>query len=247
MKKIIVVGATSAMAEHCMRLWVKEPVELFMAGRDQTKLEAVAADLKVRQPQAKIHLFAFDFKSLTEVSAFVNAAYLSGPVSIALIAHGYLGEQSACQQNLELCQYVLEVTGISPVLFAEAIAQRMDEAGEGRLAVIGSVAGDRGRKSNYIYGAAKGLVERYVEGLQHRFALKKNIHITLIKPGPTATPMTHLLQAQSLSMASVQDVSKQIVHAIEKGTRVVYTPKKWGFIMRVLKHLPAFVFERLEI
>jgi decaprenylphospho-beta-D-erythro-pentofuranosid-2-ulose 2-reductase len=246
MKKIIVVGASSAIAEHCMRLWVaSEPVELILAGRDEERLNRVVADLKIRQPLIQVQIHVFDFNDLVAIEAFVKTAFASGPVTCALIAQGYLGEQAVCQQNLAACRHVLEVNGLIPVLFAETIANAMEIIGFGQLAVIGSVAGDRGRKSNYIYGAAKGLVERYIEGMQHRFA-KSNVKIILIKPGPTATPMTANLQVKG-SLAAVDEVARQVVQAIDQGKGVVYAPRKWAVIMGIVKRLPRFVFERLDI
>jgi hypothetical protein len=132
------------------------------------------------------------------------------------------------------------------VLFAEAFAGHLANAGQGTLALIGSVAGDRGRKSNYVYGAAKGMVTRYAQGLQHRFA-GSNVKIVLIKPGPTDTPMTAQLKAQGAKLASVEAVAKGIVNAIDRGQAVVYVPGKWRLIMWVIRHLPGVVFNKLNI
>jgi short-subunit dehydrogenase len=132
------------------------------------------------------------------------------------------------------------------VLFAEAFAQQMQKANSGTLAVIGSVAGDRGRKSNYVYGAAKGLVTRYVQGLQHRLA-NTNVKVVLIKPGPTDTPMTAHLKQSGVKLAAVDRVASEILRGIENGQRVVYTPKIWSLIMMVIRHLPNFVFKRMNV
>jgi len=143
-----------------------------------------------------------------------------------------------------LVHEALAVNGISPVLFAEAFAAHMEKARTGTLALIGSVAGDRGRKSNYVYGAAKGLVTRYVQGLQHRLA-GTGVKVVLIKPGPTATPMTaHLPQR---GMASVESVAGLIVKGLREGKPVIYAPPKWAIIMMVIRHLPGFVFNKLDI
>jgi decaprenylphospho-beta-D-erythro-pentofuranosid-2-ulose 2-reductase len=105
----------------------------------------------------------------------------------------------------------------------------MEERNQGTLAIIGSVAGDRGKKSNYVYGAAKGLLARYVQGLQHRFA-KSNVKIVLIKPGPTDTPMTAEMKAKGVKMASAEVVAQIIVVGINQGEAIIYAPKKWGAI-----------------
>jgi len=161
-----------------------------------------------------------------------------------LIAHGNLPVQSDCQQDVALTRQVLEINGLSPVLFAEAFAAQMEAAGSGTLAIIGSVAGDRGRKTNYVYGAAKGLIDRYAQGLQHRFAGTK-VKVVLIKPGPTATPMTAHLPQRGL--ASVEAVANRIVTAVAVGQPVVYAPARWWLIMMIIRHLPRVVFNRLNI
>jgi short-subunit dehydrogenase len=122
----------------------------------------------------------------------------------------------------------------------------MHKANDGTLAIIGSVAGDRGRKSNYAYGAAKGLVARYVQGLQHRLA-GTGVKAVLIKPGPTDTPMTAQLKQQRSRLANVEDVARVIVKAINQGNPIVYVPAKWALIMMAIRHLPNIIFNKLEI
>ena len=244
-KHIVIVGATSCIAEQCARIWIKEPVlMLTLVGRDKNKTQALADDLAVRNPSATIKVVTTDFLSPKEIAQSVETICTEAPVAIALIAHGSLPDQQQCQQDLELNQHTLEVNGISPVLFAEAFATQMEKAQQGSLALIGSVAGDRGRKSNYVYGAAKGLVTRYAQGLQHRFA-HTPIKIILIKPGPTATAMTAHLPQRGL--ASVEAVAATIVQGIAQGKAVIYAPKKWAVIMMIIIHLPAFIFNKLDI
>jgi short-subunit dehydrogenase len=144
------------------------------------------------------------------------------------------------------CCEALEINGISPVLYAEAFAQHMARENHGTMALIGSVAGDRGRKSNYVYGAAKGLVARYAQGLQHRFS-GTDVKIVLIKPGPTDTPMTAHLKGQGAKLASVEVVAKKIIDAIERGQAVAYIPRKWMLIMLIIRHLPRIIFNRMNI
>ena len=244
-KHIVIVGATSGIAEQCARIWIKEPaLMLTLVGRDKNKTQALADDLAVRNPSATIKVVTTDFLSPKEIAQSVETICATTPVAIALIAHGSLPDQQQCQQDLELNQHTLEVNGISPVLFAEAFATQMEKTQQGSLALIGSVAGDRGRKSNYVYGAAKGLVTRYAQGLQHRFA-HTPIKIILIKPGPTATAMTAHLPQRGL--ASAQAVAATIVQGIAQGKAVIYAPKKWAVIMMIIIHLPAFIFNKLDI
>ena len=246
-KKIVIIGATSVMAEHCARLWVQaRSVDLILVGRDTGRIERVAADLRVRSPQSKIRTVQSDFLESNAIYSTVDAIVEQGDVDVVLIAHGSLPEQSDCQDDLGICRSALEVNGVSPVLFAEAFAKHMGRANHGTLALIGSVAGDRGRKSNYVYGAAKGMVTRYAQGLQHRFA-GTGVKVVLIKPGPTNTPMTAHLQGKGLKMASVEEVAQKIVDAVDCGQPLVYVPGKWALIMMIIRHLPKFIFNKINI
>lgn len=246
-KNIVIVGATSAIAEHCARLWVTGRVaELTLIGRDLARLERVATDLRVRSPQSAIRVLTADFLDPAAIQATVDGVCSGSPVDIVLIAHGSLPEQSACQHELGACREALEINGVSPALYAEAFARHLARRDAGTLALIGSVAGDRGRKSNYVYGAAKGLVTRYAQGLQHRFA-GSGVKVVLIKPGPTDTPMTAKLKGEGAKLAPVETVAEKIVEAIERGQPLLYVPGKWALIMWVIRHLPAFVFNKLNI
>ncbi|MFG6456938.1 SDR family NAD(P)-dependent oxidoreductase [Roseateles sp. BYS96W] len=247
MKHILIVGATSAMADQCARLWAtRGGARLVLVGRDERRLETIAQDLRVRGQGVEASTRVVDFEDAAAIGALVREAAAERPVDIALVAHGHLPDQPACEAELTLAARELSINGVSPVLFAEAIAGEMQRAGRGALAVIGSVAGDRGRKSNYVYGSAKGLVERYVEGLQHRLAATP-VRVTLVKPGPTDTPMTAHLKRDGAKLADVAAVARDIVSATEAGKPVLYTPGKWVLIMAVIRNLPRAVFHRMNI
>jgi decaprenylphospho-beta-D-erythro-pentofuranosid-2-ulose 2-reductase len=242
--RIVIVGATSAIAEHCARLWVRAAVDIVLLGRDLVRVSRVATDLRVRSPHSSVTAHEVNFLDPAGITVLAQKLASEKAIDVVLIAHGNLPDQTECQHDVALARDALEINGVSPVLFAEAFAHQMEQVGRGTIAIIGSVAGDRGRKTNYVYGAAKGMVERYVQGLQHRFAHSK-ITIVLIKPGPTATPMTaHLPQR---SMATAQAVASRIVAAIASGTPVVYVPAKWAVIMMVIRHLPRAIFNKLNI
>ncbi|MBB3808902.1 SDR family NAD(P)-dependent oxidoreductase [Pseudochelatococcus contaminans] len=246
-QRIVIIGATSAIAEHCARLWLqKRPTELTLVGRDARRIERVATDLKVRCPQSEIRIVQAEFLDPAAIATITGDIVDSGRIDIVLIAHGSLPEQAACQNDLRSCYDAIEINGVSPVLYAEAFAKKMANNNHGTIALIGSVAGDRGRKSNYVYGAAKGLVARYAEGLQHRFA-GTGVKVVLIKPGPTDTPMTAHLKDNGAKLASVEVVAKQIVEGVEAGKPVIYTPAKWQLIMMIIRNLPAFIFNKMDI
>ena len=169
-----------------------------------------------------------------------------GLIDIVLIAHGSLPDQKQCEESLEAVKVALDINAVSPALYAEAFASHMARAGSGVIALVGSVAGDRGRKSNYVYGAAKGMLDRYAQGLQHRFA-DSGVRVVLVKPGPTDTPMTAHLKGGGLKLASVESVARDIVTGIQKGKPVVYAPGKWQLIMLVIRCMPRVIFNKLNI
>ena len=247
MKRFIIIGATSSIAEHCARLWIAEaPINLTLVGRDASRTKSIADDLKVRSPGSAITVVSGNLVEPESIQRLVNQILKDGNADCALIAHGSLADQSACQQDLALTAEELSINGISPVLFAEAIANSMVRAGHGTLGVIGSVAGDRGRKSNYVYGAGKGMITRYVQGLQHRLA-GTEVAVILIKPGPTRTPMTAHLGDSGPSLADVAKVAATIVSGMEKRRSIVYAPRRWWVIMMIIRHLPRFIFNRMDI
>lgn len=246
-RKIVIVGATSSIAEHCARQWVAHgPCELLLVGRDAARTERVAADLRVRAPTCRVEVATTRFDNVDAIIQLAQTACTPRVPDIVLIAHGSLPDQQQCQQDIALANEALNVNAVSPVLYAEAFASHLEKAGRGTIALIGSVAGDRGRKSNYVYGAAKGLVTRYAQGLQHRFATTA-AKIVLIKPGPTDTPMTAHLKSSGAKMARVESVARTIVDGIDKGTPVIYAPAKWALIMLVIQHLPRFLFSKMDI
>jgi decaprenylphospho-beta-D-erythro-pentofuranosid-2-ulose 2-reductase len=245
-ENIVIVGATSAIAEHCARLWLQHDVtRLVLVGRDEARTGRLAADLRVRNPKTSIQVLCGGFDAPSDIARLMQAVIGPGIPDTVLIAHGFLPDQQACQGDLQAARDALHLNGISAVLFAEAFAGPMAASG-GTLAVLGSVAGDRGRKSNYVYGAAKGLVERYLQGLQHRFA-GTALNVVLIKPGPTDTPMTAHLKAQGARLADVASVAHTIVQQMQLGKQVIYAPARWALIMMVIRHLPRFVFNRMDI
>lgn len=243
---IVIIGATSSIAEHCARIWLQaKPVHLTLVGRNLNKTTQIAADLQVRSPQSTINVLQANFIDPQAIQTLVHELCANTRIDIVLIAHGSLPNQGECQENLNVSNEALTINGISPVLFAEAFAFAMEQANHGTLAIISSVAGERGRKSNYVYGAAKAMVTRYAQGLQHRLA-QTRVRVVLIKPGPTQTPMTVNLKNQQ-GLAPVMQVAQQIVKGVNAQQAVIYTPIKWAVIMWIIRHLPARIFNKMDI
>lgn len=247
MKNIVIVGATSEIAHACAKIWVsdKKKIQLSLLVRDADRGEKVAQDLRVRNPSADIRVFSVNFEDAHLIKKTVDELVSNQVLDMVLIAHGALSDQVECEKNLLATNNSLQINGVSPVLFAQEFALHMNNSNCGTLAIIGSVAGDRGRKSNYIYGASKGLIEIFIRGMQHRFA-NRNFQVSLIKPGPTATAMTEHLRG-STSLANVDDVAAQIVEGLGKRKSVIYAPAKWALIMWIIRHLPDRIFNRLNI
>src|SRR5260370_29809035 len=158
--KIVVIGATSGIAEHCCRLWLgAEPAELVLVAREAAKVDKIASDLRVRSPASTVTILQGDFLDRAFIQRVVDSAVATGPVYIALIAHGWMPDNQI-GLDLATCEQILDVNAVSPVLFAEAFAAHFVKAGRGTIAIIGSVAGDGTGQANYLYGASKAVLHR---------------------------------------------------------------------------------------
>lgn len=246
---ILIYGATSRIAHECARLWARGRHRIVLLGRDAERLAGVAADLRVlsQQPEG-ITSGVLDLASesgLRQRVAEADAAI--GGFDVALIAHGSLPEQAGVQNDPTQLRQAIEVNAVSVAQLCEAIAPLMESRRRGTLAVIGSVAGDRGRQSNYVYGASKGFVERYCQGLRNRL-YPAGVQVVLVKPGPTDTPMTRGMAGKKPGrMADPADVASDIVRGIARGRSVVYTPGIWRWIMTIIRWIPETVFVRLKL
>jgi short-subunit dehydrogenase len=243
--RIVVVGATSEIAQACCRIWAKRDSHDFIfSGRDRGKLDSVINDLQVRFPTSRFVSEVFNHKDSRSIELFLGLCSLK-PVDVVLIAHGSLTSQAKVTTDLGYLWTELETNALSPILFTEAFAGLLGKQGYGKLAVIGSVAGDRGRAINYAYGSGKAAIEAYVSGLQHRFGHSK-VQVTLIKPGPTRTPMTAGNHVGPTKLADPGLVGSLIVRGIKEGRRVVYAPRSWRYTMRLIKVLPFWIFKTLK-
>ena len=245
MKRVLIIGATSAIAEAAARQWATQGAVLFLVGRKTERLQAIAADLQVRGAKLAVtHIM-----EATDLAAhepmLVAAEEALGGIDIALIAHGTLPDQKACEASVELTLQEINTNGLSVIALATRLANRMEAQGSGSIAVISSVAGDRGRQSNYVYGAAKGLVTRFLQGLRNRLA-KKGVQVLTIKPGFVDTPMTAAFKKGAL-WAQPDDIARGILAAIEKGKNEVYLPGFWWLIMAIIRHIPEPIFKKLSL
>ena len=242
--RIVVIGATSGIAEQCCRLWAQDGADLVLMARDTDKLERIASDLRQRGARSVVvEKPAFHFPPA--IREFADTTVAAGAVDIVLIAHGWMPLD---QDKLDLAtaEFLLQVNAVSPVLFAEAFADHLAKAGHGTIAIIGSVAGDLTRRANYLYGASKALLTRYAQGLDHRL-FRTGVKVVLIKPGPTDTPMTTHMKEAGQRLATAEDVARATVDAIRRGKKTVYAPRIWQLIMLIVRHLPRPILNRLPI
>lgn len=249
MKRIVIIGATSAIAHAAARLWAEQGAALFLVGRNSERLEANAADLRVRGA-ASVAVHGMEATADAAHAPMLAAALAAlGGIDIALIAHGTLPDQRACEADLGMLRAEIETNGLSVCLLAQMFGNHFAEQGSGTLAVIGSVAGDRGRQSNYVYGAAKGLVARFLEGLRNRLTTSgvPKVQVLLVKPGFVDTPMTAEFDKKGLLWAQPEAIAAGILKAIERRRDVVYLPWFWRWIMLTIRHIPERLFKRLSL
>ena len=246
MKTVALFGATSDIAAAVARRYAAEGCRLVLIGRDETALAASAADLGVRSA-APVATELGDFARLDDIPQLVAAVWERfGGLDIALIAYGSLPDQARCEQDAEAATAAMTLNFISPALLAGALANRFAAQGHGVIAVISSVAGDRGRRSNYVYGAAKGGLQRYLEGLRHRLAAT-GVAVLDIRPGFVSTKMTAHLNGSGPLWATPDAVAGDIVGAIKARRAVLYTPWFWRLIMLLIRALPRAIMHRTSI
>jgi short-subunit dehydrogenase len=245
MRKILIVGATSAIGEATARLFAAEGDRLFLAGRNAARLQAVAEDLAVRGAD-RVTTGVFGALDYDHHAPLIEAAAeaLDG-LDTLLVAHGTLPDQKACEASGAMAREALEVNALSVISLVTPVANRFEAQGGGTIAVISSVAGDRGRQSNYVYGSAKGCLEVFLEGLAHRLS-RSGGHVVTVKPGFVDTPMTAAFEKGAL-WTGPERVARDIHRAIGDRRRVLYTPWYWRWIMLVIRSVPRAVLYRTKL
>ncbi len=245
MSKIIFFGATSAIALATARLYAEQGAELCLIARNKEKLSDIEADLKSRGAK-KIHLIEFALaKSEDHTALFADIKEGFGDFDIALVAYGSLGKQKSLEMDFSQAQQELDVNFISVVSILTSLANYFSQRKQGTIAVISSVAGDRGRQSNYIYGAAKGALTLLLQGLRNRLH-SDGVQVLTIKPGFIDTPMTADVKKNFL-FVKPEVIALDIKRAIETKKDVIYVPWFWRYIMMIIKIIPESIFKRLKL
>lgn len=246
MSNVVILGAASGIAQAVARQFAARGDGVFVVARDAARLDAIADDLRVRGARvvASLALDLTDHQRHPEIVAAAIDAL--GSVDTVLIAHGVLPDQAAVQADPALAVQTLDVNFLSVVSLCTLWANELEGQESGTLAVISSVAGDRGRQSNYVYGAAKAGLNAFLEGLRNRL-FHVGVRVLTIKPGFVKTPMTAHLSGDGLLWAEPDAVAHGIVRAIDRGRDQVYVPGYWRLIMTIIRALPEPLFKRLRL
>ncbi len=244
-KKILVLGATSGIAEAACRIWAAQGASLFLVARNQEKLNAVAADLRIRGA-ACVGTSAADLDdTAAHPDLLIHAVNSLGGLDVAFLAHGVLGDQQKAEADFSEAARILHTNLTSPISLLTWLGNFCAQRHSGTLAVITSVAGDRGRKSNYLYGASKAGLAAFLQGLRNRID-REGVTVLTIKPGPVKTAMTQGMKGYQ-RFADVDKVARSIVKAIEARRDELYVPMQWAPIMFIIRHIPERIFKKLNL
>lgn len=242
--RVLFLGAGSGIAQATARLYAAEGAIVGLAGRNLARLAGIADDLRARGA-AEVKTFDVDFTTAEVASALADMAGQMGGLDHVILAYGVLGEQGAAERDLAAAQSIIDVNFRSPAAWTLAVADMLERQGNGSLVVLGSVAGDRGRRSNYIYGAAKSGLATLVEGISHRFR-GTGPRAVIVKPGPTDTAMTAGMTKGGPLWATPEAVAAVVRKAADSGGPVVYAPARWRLIMAIIRLIPASVFNKMN-
>ncbi|WP_029350058.1 SDR family oxidoreductase [Bosea sp. 117] len=243
--RIIILGATSGIAEATARIWAAQGGRLVLVARDGARAEAIAADLKVRGAE-EADVVALDLAKADAAAELDAMVAKLGGLDIVLLAYGALGDQKTLETDPTAARALIETNFTSASAWCIAAANRFEAQKSGALLVIGSVAGDRGRQSNFIYGATKAGLAALVEGIAHRLA-PTGARAVLIKPGFVDTPMTAAIPNKGALWAKPEAVGAIIARAAQKGRPVVYAPGFWRLIMLIVRNVPAAIFHKTKL
>lgn len=244
-KNILIIGATSAIAKATLRLYAEQNHNLFLVARNESLLQTIAEDAKIRGAN-QVESFACDLAVLTGHTTLLENVTTSYPkLDIVLIAHGTLPTQTECEKSVQNTLQEININAISTISLLTLLANTFEKQKSGSIAVITSVAGDRGRQSNYVYGAAKGMVSTFLQGLRNRLN-DSDVQVLDIKPGFVDTPMTADFKKGAL-WAQPEQIAHSILKAIDKKRNTLYTPWFWWGIMLIIRNIPEFIFKKLKL
>jgi len=246
--RVLILGANSGIAEATARLYAAEGARLVLVGRDSDRLGRLAEALR-ELGASGCETVMLDLASADPATTLPALAAQLGGIDHLHIAYAIMPEQSVAAADLRIAASMMTTNYTSTALWALAAANLLEAQGQGALVVLGSVAGDRGRRKNFIYASTKAGVETLVEGIAHRFAGKfgsEGPRAVVVKPGPTATAMT-ADSPPGRRLASAEQVARLVRRAADRGGPVQYAPRRWRLIMRVVRELPWWLFRRIDL
>lgn len=245
MRRVAIFGITSAIAEATARLFAARGDALFVVGRNCAMVDAIANDLRTRGA-SKVETACADLAATEAHERLFDAGSAAlGGLDVVLIAHGVLPDQQACEASYQAFLDQFQVNALSTISLITVAANRFEAKRRGTIAVLSSVAGDRGRPTNFAYGTAKAAVSTFLDGQRARL-YRSGVHVVTVKPGFVDTPMTAHLPKGRL-WAQPEAVARATVLAIDHGKNNVYTPWFWRVIMFVIRHIPEPIFKRLAL
>jgi short-subunit dehydrogenase len=234
MKQVVILGATSGMALEIQRQLARRGCELFLVARSAQRLAELQADLTLRGAR-KVLTYSANLAAVQQHAAVFDFAQRSFPKFDTVLL----------ESSIDVLLEELQVNFVSATAILTLFAADLERRHTGCLAAITSVAGDRGRRSNYVYGSAKGALSLFLQGLRSRLH-PAGVRVITIKPGPVQTPMTDHM-ANSARFADPERVARDIVRALERRSPdVLYTPKVWRYVMTAVEHIPETIFKRLS-
>lgn len=242
-KSAAILGASSALGQAIARQLAEKGHTLYLAARDDAKLDTVQKDLLARGASRVVTLVT-DFDDIGQHDELVSGI---ASVDAVYTVYGTLPDQTLCENDWDATMAALQTNFISTASLLGRLANEFESRGQGTLIVVSSVAGDRGRKSNYVYGSAKGALSIFSAGLRNRLA-GTGVHVLTVKPGFIDTPMTqHLEKKPAILWVNADKVATDILKAEAAGKNSIYTPWFWRYILLIISHIPEFIFKRLSL
>lgn len=246
-KSVVILGATSGVARYIANEFARLGCVVVLAGRNNEELETIAGDLRVRH-EITCHVLDFDAVAYDSHETFV-ARCVELPCGLpdgVVLCFGYMTDQERAQADFAAAHRTLDVNFTGAVSILEHFAAVFEKRGAGFIAALSSVAGDRGRKMNYIYGAAKAGLSAYLQGLRNRLHAS-GVQVTTLKPGFMDTPMTFGMDLPGPLVTAPDAAARAIVAAILKGRNIAYIPFYWRYIMCIIKSIPEWQFKKMSI
>lgn len=243
MSYILIIGAKSDIAKATAKEYAKQGYDLYLAARDSSELEEFANDIKIRY-ERKIKCVELDILDYTSHNIFYEELEQK-PLGVISVV-GYLGDQCKAENDFNETQKIIDTNYTGVVSLINIIATDFEKRKSGFIVGISSVAGDRGRKSNYIYGSAKAALTSYLSGLRNRL-YATNVQVLTVKPGFVNTKMTEGIDLPEKLTAQPEEVAKNIYKAQQKGKNVLYTKWIWKWVMLIIKYIPESQFKKMSI